>query len=351
VQTFVLAQQPTGYFVLNDIFRYISEEGEEEVETGGQEDVGQSTSHEQLAEGVEMPKAQPAAEEQPQADVDAMDVVDKKLEETDDIAPAVLKDTPATNGDEAAESSELDTAEEALAAATKLTEETPSTETIEKALEEEDSQEAEKPKEPVPTPAATQPPTTKVGPAQPAVPAKPMSWANRAAAAAAAAAPPRPAVPNPKTSSPAPISTRAPPAAQLAQSPQATQPSQSSPAPSATANKENESPPQSQNAGWQTAGSDHAKRQNRPQSGSGSIEKEGTMGYVRNVTEAVKAEELRAALSSYGELVYFDVNRSKVCKFACSRVCQNNTNNALELCVCRVCYHCRLPSCCRCQPA
>jgi len=313
VQTFVLAQQPTGYFVLNDIFRYISEEADEEVETGGQEDVGTSTSHEQLAEGVEMPKAQPAAEEQPQSELEAMNVVDKKLEESVDVAPAVLKDAPATNGDEAAEAPELDTAEETQAAATKPVEEAPSTESIEKVLEEEDIQEAEKPKEPVPTPAVTQPSTTKLAPAQPAVPAKPMSWANRAAAAAAAVTPQRPAVPNPKNSSPAPTPTRAPPAAQPAQPAQATQPSQPSPASSATANKENESPQQSQNSGWQMAGSDHAKRQNRPQSVSGPIEKEGTMGYVRNVTDAVNAEELRAALNSYGELVYFDVNRSKVC--------------------------------------
>jgi RNA recognition motif-containing protein len=39
------------------------------------------------------------------------------------------------------------------------------------------------------------------------------------------------------------------------------------------------------------------------------------MGYVRNVTEGVKAEELRAALSSFGELVYFDINRQKNCAF------------------------------------
>jgi hypothetical protein len=230
VQTFVLAQQPTGYFVLNDIFRYISEDADEEVETGGQEDVGTSTSHEQLAEGVEMPKAQPPAEEQPQGELDAMDVVDKKLEESADVAPAVLKDAPTTNGDGATDAPELDTAEETPAAATKPIEENPSIEAIEKVLEEEDIQEAEKPKDPVPTPAVTQPSTAKATPAQPAVPAKPMSWANRAAAAAAAVTPPRPAVPNPKTSSPAPTPTRAPPATQPAQSAQATQPSQPSPA-------------------------------------------------------------------------------------------------------------------------
>ena len=34
VQTFVLAEQPKGYFVLNDIFRYILEDEEEEMENG-----------------------------------------------------------------------------------------------------------------------------------------------------------------------------------------------------------------------------------------------------------------------------------------------------------------------------
>ncbi len=34
VQTFVLAEQPKGYFVLNDIFRYILEDEEEEMEDG-----------------------------------------------------------------------------------------------------------------------------------------------------------------------------------------------------------------------------------------------------------------------------------------------------------------------------
>lgn len=320
VQTFVLAQQPTGYFVLNDIFRYINEEADEEVDADGHEDMAQPMNQEQLAEGVEMPKSQPAAEEQAQPEVDAIDIVDKKLEESLDTAPTVLKDAPTTNGDETERVPEVDTVEEAPAAAAKPVEETPSPETVEKALEEEDVQAVEKPKDPVPSPAATRaPPTTAAVPAQPAVPAKPMSWANRAAAAAAVVTPPRPAVPNPKTSSPAPTPTRAPPATQPAQPAQTTQTS-TAPVTSPTANKENEAP-QSQNAGWQTAGSDHTKRQNRPQSVSGPIEKEGTMGYVRNVTEAVKADELKAVLSSYGELVYFDVNRQKVCNWpSCTSV-------------------------------
>ena len=36
------------------------------------------------------------------------------------------------------------------------------------------------------------------------------------------------------------------------------------------------------------------------------------MGYVRNVTEKVQDTELRSALSAYGNLIYFDINRGKV---------------------------------------
>jgi hypothetical protein len=191
------------------------------------------------------------------------------------------------------------------------------------------------------------PSATKPAPAQPAVPAKPMSWANRAAAAAAAASQPRPAIPAPKAASPAPSQTRAPPAAQPTQ---ATTPIPASqPVPAVKNTKENEAIPQSQGSGWQTAGSDHAKRQNRPQSVSGPIEKEGTMGYVRYVTEGVGSDELKATLSSYGELIYFDINRSKVCTVRLQRS-HYKTNIILELCICRICYHCRLSGCSHCQP-
>jgi hypothetical protein len=66
-------------------------------------------------------------------------------------------------------------------------------------------------------------------------------------------------------------------------------------------------------AGWQTAGAD-SKRQNRPQSISGNVtEKDGTLGYVKYVTEKVQEADLRNALAAHGELTYFDINRQKVC--------------------------------------
>jgi hypothetical protein len=239
-----------------------------------------------------MPKAQIAAEEVSKApEIDA-EVVDEKLEEI--AEPAVAKEAE-TNG--TAEAAPVKT-EEAPA----VPEKAEAPELIEKQLEEE-VKTPEVPKEPTPSPAITRLPSVAAPKAAPvpAAPAKPMSWASRAAAAAATSAPRPvvPAVPAPKATAPA--QARAPAAAAAPKPVEAAAPATP---------KETETP----QSGWQTAGAD-TKRQNRPQSISGPVEKEGTMGYVRNVTEGVKAEELRAALSSFGELVYFDINRQKNCAF------------------------------------
>ncbi|MAD81750.1 MAG: hypothetical protein CL912_02200 [Deltaproteobacteria bacterium] len=238
-----------------------------------------------------MPKAQVTTEE-PAAPLDA-EVVDKKLEEVAEPEP-VAEAEPTTNGTPAPE------VEEIPAAAPKV-EEAPTPEVAEKQVEEE-IKEPEKPKDPVPSPAITRAPSTTkpAAPAQPAGPPKPLSWASRAAAAVGSA--PKPAVPvvAPKTSTPPAQPRQAPPAAKPAQAPTPAP----APVPAAEKDKEN-------GAGWQSVGSEQ-KRQNRPQSISGPPEKEGTMGYVRNVTEKVGTEELRAALGGFGNLIYFDVNRGKV---------------------------------------
>lgn len=240
-----------------------------------------------LVEDVEMPKAQAAVEERSAAALDVTKV-DKELKETIEAAPAAAPEAIATNGTPVPAEAAAKAEEPAL---------TP--DVAEKAVQEESQ--VEIPAEPAPTPATAA--TAKPAAAQPAAPAKPLTWASRAAAAAG---PPKPAVPAvaPKTSTP-PAQARAPPAAQPTKHAQVP----AAPAPPATEkDKENANP----SGGWQNVSSDHAKRQNRPQSISAPPEKEGTMGYVRNVTEKVQAEDLRAALSSYGQLIYFDINRSKV---------------------------------------
>ncbi|KAF4764361.1 hypothetical protein HAV15_001415 [Penicillium sp. str.  len=84
VQTFVLAEQPNGYYVLNDIFRYMAEEPEEEPE--------QPTPAAPVAEAPEAVAEVPAEEPQVAEEV-AVSNVDEKLEETNG-AP-VEEETPA----------------------------------------------------------------------------------------------------------------------------------------------------------------------------------------------------------------------------------------------------------------
>lgn len=277
VQTFILAEQPSGYFVLNDIFRYIKEEEDEEV-------VEEAPPAE---EPVEMPKQEEAAPTEP---LDAV-VVDQKLEQTIEEAKPEATEEPKANG-----------VAEPVAEEPKE-EEAPTPEAVEKEIAAEASAEVEKPQDPVPTPAAvTRAPSAAKVPAVPAAPPKAMSWANRAAAAAAASAP-KPAVPQVKPASPATTTqARAPPAATPTPAAATT--------PDVKDDKENQNP-LAKSDGWQTAGND-AKRQNRPAAAQPQ-EKEGTMGYIRNVTEGVNADELKAAISKFGEVTYFDINRQKVC--------------------------------------
>ncbi|KAI1489351.1 hypothetical protein F5X96DRAFT_17037 [Biscogniauxia mediterranea] len=303
VQTFVLAQQPSGYFVLNDILRYINEESDEEP-TEAPAQVAPATQPEQPAPVTAETKEEPepvkaeTAEEAP-VSLDPV-VIDKKLEEVSETT----KDATPVNGD-----STPQTATEQVPAAPEVAskpqeEPIPDPETTVRELAEEDTKEPEKPANPNPTPiAASKPPAPAPAPAQPP---KPMTWASRIAAVAG----PRPAVPIPPK-------TATPTAARPAAAAPPTQPAPAAPAPSTEPAETTTTPAPTKEASteWQTARND-SKRQNRPQSISGSpAEKEGTMGYVKNVNEKVKNEDLEAALAQHGPLVYFDINRQKNCAF------------------------------------
>lgn len=284
VQTFVLAQQPFGYFVLNDILRYIDEEGDEPPA----KPVADVLVDEEPI--VDAAPAALAAEEEPVQDESAKikagdldtSIVDQKLQE-------VSKADATVNGGDADAAVEIKPPETKAEAAPAVDPEATALE-----LAEEDAKEPEKPQDPNPTPVSKVAPSAEPVAAEPPVPPKPMTWANRAAAAAG----PRPVVPLPKTATPpAPNQVRAPaPAAAAA------------PVTAAEA-------PAKDSSGWQTAGGD-SKRQNRPQSISGNFaDKEGTMGYVKYVTEKVQDADLRSALAAHGELTYFDINRLKNCAF------------------------------------
>ncbi|TGJ81669.1 hypothetical protein E0Z10_g7094 [Xylaria hypoxylon] len=310
VQTFVLAQQPSGYFVLNDILRFIDEEGDEEPV--------EQVEHEAVSVEVEAPAPVPVLEETNESEpaeeqsvkdqpisFDA-DVVDKKLEEVS-VTP---QEAASVNGDAASEPA----AEESAATSevpTKLDDETvPNLDAAAQELAEETVPESEKPKDPTTTPVAPRQPPAPAAAPTPARPPKPMTWASRIAAAAG---PPKvsPAMPLTKA---APVPAPVPAAARSAVTAAAPTAAPQTTAPGAQAT-ETAVPPKEVGAEWQTAGSD-SKRQNRPQSISGPpAEKEGTLGYVKYVTDKVGREELEAILAQYGELAYFDINRQKNCAF------------------------------------
>ena len=319
VQTFVLAQQPSGYFVLNDILRYIDEEADEEpAETPRDAEAApEAPVIATTAETEEEPTtaANEPAEETATPALDA-DVVDQKLEEATEETSAA-DEAPVAEAPTETSATETDTKTEG--------EKAPDPDVTAQEVAEEAVKEAEKPVDPSPTPVKTrQPPPPASAPAPPAQPPKPMTWASRAAAAAG----PRPVVPLPKAATPtaqprpaapaqpataqtaAPAAqntesaTSAPPAAAAAAAAAATPTTPATPA----------TPAKETSTEWQTAGGD-SKRQNRPQSISAPAEKDGTMGYVKYVTEKVKHDDLKAALAQHGELVYFDINRQKNCAF------------------------------------
>ncbi|KAI4110273.1 MAG: hypothetical protein LQ339_001440 [Xanthoria mediterranea] len=303
VQTFVLAEQPNGYFVLNDIFRYIEDE-EEDFEPG-EPNPTEAAGTEQPASTL--PEADKPAEQQRH-----IEEVDHKLEAEVEAGRAASEEPattlPTSNGAAAEAEGDIDVEEESAAAVDDSNEQSEMPlESAEKTSEEVIA-EPEKPKDPDPTPIASPPKPVQAAPAQapppsaPPKPAAPKTWANLVASNRA----PAPAVPSPASSaSPAPSQPKNPPTA-------AAQPTNASVA----AADDSQSRSQTNgNAGWQTAGTDNNRRQTRGQSISGNTDKETVHGYVKNVTDKVDASILKNTLNQHGRLAYFDVSRQKNCAF------------------------------------
>lgn len=305
VQTFVLAEQPNGYFVLNDIFRYINEDEEEEVGNEGTPEPEPAATSASEPEPATLTSSNDPTQQQHD-----IEQVDKKLEEQIRETTPVSENTetePADLNDSTAqEPAEVDHIEDAPAAAVNVEEEKPEMpEELAEATVNIAELQPEKPKDPDPTPVASPPkPTAKPAQAQtPAVPQKPAApktWANLVASNRIAA----PIVPSPAAStSPVPSPPKATPSSA----------NRSTTPPTSTSDDAAGRPQQNGNTGWQTAGTDSSKRQGRQQSMSGSPEKDNVLGYVKNVTEKVDASLLKGTLLEYGKLVYFDVSRQKVC--------------------------------------
>lgn len=286
--------------------RYIDEGEEETAEVVGDEPaaVAESEAPQELAAEAEPEQAEPEEPAQdspvPAAALDTQ-AVDKKLEETTsavkDTPVAASVETPAAPtpaAEETASKSETEAGADAAVVAQEVA--------------EEEVKKPDVPKEPSPTPApaATPARTPAPEPEKPKGPPKPMTWASRIAAAAGPTTV-KPVVPLPAKTAAAPAQPRAAPAAApaAAATPAAAQPS----APAQPAENSAQSASKEANE-WRTAGAD-TKKQSR-QSAGVPTEKEGTLAYVKFVTEKVKDDDLRSALGAHGDLVYFDINRSKV---------------------------------------
>ncbi len=280
VQTFVLAEQPNGYFVLNDIFRYLNDDEDEIVEDEAPQE--HAVAHEEHASPAapvaDTEKAQDAVAEEA-----AAEKVDAKLEEVGQAE----EETPApdTNGVAAepaaepeAEAEEApESTKEVFEETSKVADTTPAAATgIEKPLEPEPTRAQTPAKSAEPAPAADVPPVRK-------------TWASMVGTKA-----------SPAPAAPIPTATAVP------SQPKAQKPSQ--PAAPQSATSDNTPPVAAQDNEWQMAES--GKKQNKPQPKTSP--EPNALAYIKNVTEKIGAAELRAELVKYGELKYFDVSRQRV---------------------------------------
>lgn len=263
-QTFVLAEQPSGYYVLNDIFRYLADE--EEV-------VEEEAAVEPIIEAPKVDEPAPASEAQV-TDEPAAAQVDEKLEqEVNGKLEEPQETVPQTNGTPAPEEPQVPVP----------------------AVEAEPVK-SEEPLTPEPSPAPEQPEAVSDKDSAP-VSAVPKTWAN-IASKIGGTVPVVPAVPAaaPKAAAAAAAAAPVAPAANASQAA----------APSAPASETRSQDAPNDGTGWQTAGSDHKKTQSR------AGEEQTVLGYIKNVTDKVDASLLKQTLSRFGKLKYFDVSRPKV---------------------------------------
>ena len=304
VQTFVLAAQTNGYFVLNDIFRYLFDEDEEAAPENETPELTQVTG---LTAGFQEPVPTVEESEQkgltsstdPAAQEHDASIVDKELEQVLN-EESIEKETPnvAVNGTPEEESKDDASTDDVADAEASKTEPA------------EEAAQAEKPKDLAASPVVPVKDAQK--PVSPAKPAVPRTWAQLAGlnskpaapAAAAAAAPVAAATTTPSTAA----------QAKPSQPPQASVPSV--PAPIATTPPVREPSPaegsqEGSTGGWQPVGPDHKRQQSRSQTQPAG-DSDRVRAYVRNVYGDVSPDELKNTLQKFGPIPYCDINRQKV---------------------------------------
>ena len=307
-QTFVLAEQTRGYFVLNDIFRYIVEE-EEELE--GEDP---QRSQYEAASGHHQPTATAVAEPEPEPQTltnshdesarehDAQ-MVDQGLEAAIDQDDGLAEASVTANGAQAPESADPTAEEDTEAPVTVLPDE-PAGATGEPtaAMAAEPVSQPEAPAAPEQTPAVSSP---KQAPAQPVTEAPkstmPKTWANLVAGSNNKTPP----VAVPQNPAPASSSTANQPKVAPALASQS-----AAAAPVVNQDAETPTTPHSSGSEWQTARNDHGRKQARPQGQPPALE--NSRAYIKNIGENIDSQMLRTLLTRFGELQYLDINRQKV---------------------------------------
>lgn len=301
VQTFILATQPNGYYVLNDIFRYLNEDDLDIVEDAPaqpSQPVQEEASSEAVAEEpLPTPSAGAAAPELVNTE-SAADQVDEKLEaEAEAEASIEESGAPTAHAGPAedvngTQDSVADTAEAAEPEATPAADE-PEAEPV---AQEPEQAPAKAESSPAAAPAAAQ--TSQQSAPVAAEPPVRKTWASLVGTKSAAI----PALPQTQTPTPAPTATAA-----------STQP-KSRPAPTAQPSKATPTesvadtpgtPTSQQSNGWQEAGK---KTKQQPKAQEGIVH-----AYIKNVNDKIDARVLREVLEKYGSLKYYDVSRPKVC--------------------------------------
>ncbi|KAH7344797.1 hypothetical protein B0J17DRAFT_624093 [Rhizoctonia solani] len=198
-QTFFLAEQPNGYFVLNDIFRYLKEESsgddegeedtKEEAEAQEGEPAPESAPVTQLHDVPEHPPAQPepepvvslppSAPQEPPAPEPVPEAPAVNGNHVEEKTPEPAKETtqlPSPSPEPEAQPEEEPTPAD-LTPARGLTP-VPAPAAVSAPAPAPAPPAAEKPQAPVAAPAA---PPAPVQPVQPAAPSAPKTWANLAA--------------------------------------------------------------------------------------------------------------------------------------------------------------------------
>ena len=359
-QTFVLAGQTNGYFVLNDIFRYIAEEEEELVNEEVQDTSTVPGGYQEPAPtaGEPEPKgltssSDPAAQEHDAAEVDKQ--LEEVINEDEDETAAAPEETSApaaeVNGTPVPEPeiTEVARAEEAPDAAVSPPEQDAAAEdvvkeseaaAVEAAAEEKPVSPEPSPVEPAPEPKAS--PAPPAVPAAPPKPAAPKTWASLIASSNRVATPAIPTSAAPSQAS-----------SQASSQPKAAPPAQPQPTPAPAPQTVSTPPareptPDQDSAGWQSVGHDHNRKQSRAQAQAPAAEAQNSRAYIKNVYESIDADALKAALSKFGDISYFDVSRQKVCTYTVLHVRSATDINQSELRLCRLRYSGRFPGC-RCR--